>query len=68
MQGRGQSSGIENPISFFGGTGLTIGGGETFDGTSPGNFTFSIGQYVGTSMIQFQNVTALYITHRSYII
>ena len=64
MQGRGQSSGLENPISFFGGTGLTIGGGETFDGTSPGNFTFSIGQDVGTSStVQFQNVTASSTLH-----
>jgi hypothetical protein len=64
MQGRGQSSGLENPISFFGGTGLTVGGGQTFDGTSPGNFTFSIGQDVGTSStVQFQNVTASSTLH-----
>ena len=39
---------------------LTVGGGETFDGTTPGNFTFSIGQEVGTeATVQFQMLLLL---------
>ncbi len=64
MQGRGSSAGLDNPVSFFGGTGLTIDGGTTFDGTTPGNFTFGIGQDVGTSStVQFSNVTASNTLH-----
>jgi len=61
---RGTTGALENPISFFGGTGITVGGGETFDGTTPGNFTFSIGQEVGTeATVQFSNVTASNTLH-----
>ena len=64
MQGRGGVSGLDNPVSFFPGTGLSIAGGTTFDGSTPGNFTFSIGQEVGTeATVQFSNVTASNTLH-----
>ena len=56
--------GLENPINFVAGTGVTIGGGSTFDGTSEGNFSFSIGQPVNTtSTVQFANVSASSTIH-----
>jgi len=56
--------GLENALELTAGTGMTIGGGTTFDGSSPGNFSFSIGQDVGTSStVQFQNVSASSALH-----
>ena len=56
---KGAAAGLENPVSFFGGTGVTVGGGTTFDGTSPGNFTFAIGPAVGTgATVKFSNVSS----------
>ena len=56
---REPKSGLDNALEMTAGTGMTIGGGSTFDGTSPANFTFSIGQPVGLSdTVQFQNVTS----------
>ena len=37
------------PLQVIAGTGMSIAGGDTFDGTSPTNFTFSIGQPVETT-------------------
>ena len=56
--------GLQNPISFEAGTGFSIGGGTSFDGTSPINLSFAIGQDVGTSStVQFQNVSASSTLH-----
>ncbi len=56
--------GLQNPISFEAGTGISIGGGTSFDGTSPINLSFAIGQDVGTSStVQFQNVSASSTLH-----
>ena len=53
------STGLDNPLTLIPGTGVSIGGGSTFDGSEPSNFTFSIGQDVGTtSTVQFQNVSS----------
>ncbi len=56
--------GLENALGMTAGTGMSIGGGTTFDGSSPTTFTFSIGQDVGTSStVQFQNVSASSALH-----
>ena len=63
-QGAGGGGGLENPINFTAGTGVSIGGGSTFDGSSEGNFSFSIGQDVSTtSTVQFSNVSASSTLH-----
>ena len=58
------------PLQVIAGTGMSIAGGDTFDGTSPTNFTFSIGQPVETtSTVQFANVSmsnALHIGDTSF--
>ena len=64
QQGAAGGGGLENPINFTAGTGVSIGGGSTFDGTSEGNFSFSIGQDVSTSStVQFNNVSASNTLH-----
>ena len=56
--------GLENAFTMEAGTGVTIGGGPDFDGSSPTTFTFSIGQDVATDQsVQFQNVTASSALH-----
>ena len=64
--------GLENAFTMEAGTGVTIGGGPDFDGSSPTTFTFSIGQDVATDQsVQFQNVTsssALHIGPSSFTI
>ena len=56
--------GLENNLTVEAGTGMTIGGGPDFDGSSPTTFTFSIGQDVATDQsVQFQNVTASSALH-----
>jgi len=47
--GGGGTSALENPVSFLGGTGVSIGGGSLFDGRSAKSFTFDIGQDVATT-------------------
>tara|TARA_A100001201_G_scaffold48547_1_gene48427 strand:- start:261 stop:1808 length:1548 start_codon:yes stop_codon:yes gene_type:complete len=56
-------SGVK-PLEITAGTGMTITGGDTFDGTSPTNFTFNIGQPVETtSTVEFANVSASSTIH-----
>jgi hypothetical protein len=63
-QSQGGSSTLANPFSLLQGTGVSIGGGSSFDGSSPTNFTFSIGQDVSTSStVQFNNVSASNAIH-----
>jgi len=64
VQQKSKGGGLENPFSIVEGTGVSIVGAGTFDGTSTSNFQFSIGQDVGTSStVQFQNVTASNVLH-----
>ena len=47
--GGGGTSALENPVSFLGGTGVSVGGGSLFDGRAAKTFTFNIGQEVATT-------------------
>jgi len=47
--GSGGTGALENPVSFFGGTGVTLSGGSLFDGRAAKSFTYSIGQDVATT-------------------
>ena len=52
------SIGITNGIVFEQGTGVTLSNnGQSFDGSSPLTQTFSIGQDVGTSNVDFDTLT-----------
>ena len=48
-QQAGGTAGLDNPLTIESGTGVTIGGAGSFDGTSAQTFTFSIGQAVETT-------------------
>ena len=48
-QQAGGSAGLDNPFTIASGTGVSIGGAGSFDGTSAQTFTFSIGQAVETT-------------------
>jgi len=64
QQGGKGGAGLEIPFTIAAGTGLSIAGAGTFDGTTTSNFVFSIGQDVGTtSTVQFQNVSASSALH-----
>ena len=64
VQQKAKGGGLENPFTIAQGTGVSIAGAGTFDGTTTSNFVFSIGQDVGTSStVQFQNVTASNTLH-----
>jgi|TARA_B100001094_G_scaffold299098_1_gene323511 hypothetical protein len=62
---QGSSGGaLDKSIKITAGTGVSIGGAGIFDGTESKNFTFAIGQEVGTtSTVQFNNVTASNAIH-----
>jgi len=62
---QGSSGGaLDKSIQITAGTGVSIGGAGIFDGTESKNFTFAIGQEVGTtSTVQFNNVTASNAIH-----
>jgi len=49
QSGGGGTSALENPVSFIGGTGVSVGGGSLFDGRAAKTFTFNIGQEVATT-------------------
>ena len=56
-QQAGGTAGLDNPLTVAAGTGLTIGGAGSFDGTSARTFTFSIGQNVETtSNVEFNSL------------
>lgn len=55
---------LKNPLYFTGGTGISLDGLTTFDGSSVGSLTLSIGQDVATtSDVVFQNITASNALH-----
>ena len=55
--GGGGTSALENPVSFLGGTGVSVGGGSLFDGRAAKTFTFNIGQEVATNAnVDFNSV------------
>ena len=56
-QQAGGTAGLDNPLTIESGTGVTIGGAGSFDGTSAQTFTFSIGQAVETtSNVEFNSM------------
>ena len=60
----GGGSGLENPFTIAAGTGLTVGGAGSFDGSVQQTFTFSIGQDVGTDQtVTFANISASSALH-----
>mgnify|MGYP005991269461 CR=1 FL=1 len=64
VQQKVKGGGLENPFTIAQGTGVSIAGAGTFDGTSTSNFVFSIGQPVETtSTVQFANVSASSALH-----
>ena len=64
VQQKVKGGGLENPFTIAQGTGGSIAGAGTFDGTSTSNFVFSIGQPVETtSTVQFANVSASSALH-----
>ena len=64
QSGAGGAASLENPVSFLGGTGVSVGGGSLFDGRAAKTFTFNIGQDVGTDQtVQFNNVSASSAIH-----
>ena len=55
---------LDNPFTIAAGTGLTVGGAGSFDGTTQQTFTFSIGQDVGTDQtVTFANISASSALH-----
>tara|TARA_R100001443_G_scaffold100433_1_gene107859 strand:+ start:1863 stop:3401 length:1539 start_codon:yes stop_codon:yes gene_type:complete len=55
---------LDKSFQIIAGTGVSIGGEGTFDGTEEKDFTFSIGQEVGTtSTVQFNAVSASNALH-----
>tara|TARA_R110000851_G_scaffold107635_4_gene228061 strand:- start:22 stop:1575 length:1554 start_codon:yes stop_codon:yes gene_type:complete len=55
---------LDNPFTIAAGTGLTVAGAGSFDGTAQQTFTFSIPQEVATtSTVQFANVSASSALH-----
>ena len=55
---------LDKSFQVIAGTGVSIGGEGTFDGTTEKEFTFSIGQEVGTTnTVQFANVSASSAIH-----
>jgi len=64
QQGSKTGGGLENPFTILAGTGLTVGGAGSFDGSVQQTFTFSIGQDVGTDQtVTFANISASSALH-----
>ena len=64
VQQGSRGGGLDFPFTIAAGTGLTVLGAGSFDGTAQQTFTFSIGQDVGTDQtVTFANISASGAVH-----